>query len=115
MLEARVGDDVDDVRAVAKIVELIEGEEAHAGEIRFLAEDAIEFDRMADGFVNLQAELAAAEDDVPVVSGQCAAEWSATASSAMRGALLDELDLLDEFVALQARVGRRSCLGYERF
>ena len=43
--------------------ELIERQEAHAREIRFHAEDAIEFDGMADGFVNLQAELRAVQND----------------------------------------------------
>ena len=63
VFEARVGDDVYDVRAVAKFVELVEREKTCAGKIRFLAEDAIEFDGVADGFVNLQAELAAAENE----------------------------------------------------
>ena len=37
---AGVGDDVDDVRAVFEFAELFDGEKTHAGEIRFLAEDA---------------------------------------------------------------------------
>ena len=48
--------------AVAQIVELIEGEKTRAGEIGFLAENAVELDGMADGFVNLQTKLAAAKN-----------------------------------------------------
>ena len=87
VLEARVGDHVDDVGAVFQFAQLFDGEKAHAREIRFHAEDAVEFDGMADGFVNLQAELRAVENDGARPSGHCAAECSATDSSAMRGAL----------------------------
>ena len=110
VLEPRVGDDVDDVRAVAKIVQLIEGEKTRAGEIRFLAENAIEFDRMADGFVNLQAELAAAEN-------QCAGRFGAMRGGVERDGffgdprrILDELHLLRRVRSLARRAGRRSCL-----
>ena len=59
MFKARIGDHVDDFRAVLQLAQLFHCEETHAGEIRFHAEDAIELDGMADGFVNLQAELRA--------------------------------------------------------
>src|ERR1022692_2751059 len=57
VLKASVADHVDDLGAIAQVVELIEGEKAHAGVVGFAAEDAVELDGMADGFVNLQAEL----------------------------------------------------------
>ncbi len=63
VLEARVGDDVDDIRAVSQLAQLFGREETHAREIRFHAQDAVELDGMADGFVDLQAELRAIEDD----------------------------------------------------
>ena len=99
VLEARVGDDVDDVRGVAQLAQLFEREEAHAGEIGFHAQHAIEFDGMADGFVNLQAELRAFEDDV------------ALALRALRGLVqrhgffgdalrvADQVERFDQFVA----------------
>src|SRR5580700_5750574 len=62
VFETRVGYDVHDVRAVTQFIELIEGEKARARKIGFLAEDAIEFDGVSDGFVNLQAELASAKN-----------------------------------------------------
>src|SRR5580693_5325871 len=62
VFETRVGDDVHDVRAVAQLVQLIEREKARARKIGFLAEDAIEFDGMTNGFMNLQAELASAKN-----------------------------------------------------
>ena len=43
-------------------MQLVERQKTGAGKIRFLAQDAIEFDGMADGFVNLQAQLAAAQN-----------------------------------------------------
>jgi hypothetical protein len=49
-------------------------------------EDAVEFDRMADRFVNLQTKLASHRaDSVPVFSGHCAAECSATDSRRRAG------------------------------
>ncbi len=63
---ARVADGVDDVGAVAEVIELVEREKAHARIVGFGAEDAIEFDGMADGFMNLQAKLAAFEHEVEV-------------------------------------------------
>src|SRR5271157_1320559 len=64
MIKARVADHVDNIRAVAQVVELVECEKARAGVVGFAAEDAVELDGMADGFVNLQAELRAIEDQV---------------------------------------------------
>ncbi len=58
VVEPRVGDDVHDARGVFEVVQLVERKKTCAGEIRFLAKDAIEFDGMADRFMNLQAELA---------------------------------------------------------
>src|SRR5258708_19469767 len=55
-------DGIYDGRGVKQVIQFVESEKAGAGKIRFLAENAIEFDGMPDGFVNLQAELAAAED-----------------------------------------------------
>jgi hypothetical protein len=52
---AGVGDHIHDRRGVAEVIQFVECEEASAGKIRFLAEDAVEFDGVADGFVNLQA------------------------------------------------------------
>src|SRR5882757_7880839 len=59
---ASVGNDVYDRGCVSKIVQFVESKKTGTGKIGFLAENAIEFDRMAHGFVNLQAKLAAAED-----------------------------------------------------
>ncbi len=63
VIEARIRNDVHNARSVFQLVQLVEGQKTCAGEIRFLAEDAIQLDGMADRFVNLQSELAAAEDD----------------------------------------------------
>ena len=69
MLGAGVAHDVDDMGPVAQVVQLVEGEEAHAGVVGFPAEDAVELNRMADGFVDLQAELAAVQDQIEFALG----------------------------------------------
>jgi len=46
-----------------QLVQLVERQKTGAGEIRFLTKNSVELDGMADGFVDLQAELAAAEDE----------------------------------------------------
>src|SRR5579859_6223600 len=59
---AGIGDDVYDRRCVTQIIQLVERKKTGAGKIGFLAENAIEFNGMADGFVNLQAKLASPEN-----------------------------------------------------
>src|SRR5260370_40157972 len=63
VVEPGIGDDVHDARSVFQLVQLIESQKTCASEIRFLAEDAVQLDGVTDRFVNLQAELAAAEDE----------------------------------------------------
>src|SRR4051794_9706229 len=64
MAHARIEDDVEQVRAVAIAAEHVEGDEAGAGEVAFVAEDAVELERMADGLVNLQHHLVGHEQHV---------------------------------------------------
>ncbi len=99
VLEARVGDDVDDIGGVAQLAQFLERKKTHAGEICFHAQDAVEFDGMADGFMNLQAKLRAFEND------------GALALRTLRGFMQSEsffgdalrvagqIERLDEFVA----------------
>ena len=54
---AAIGDHVDDIAAVAKLAEFLEGEERRAGKVCFHSENAVELDGMSDGLVNLEAEL----------------------------------------------------------
>ncbi len=63
MFEPRVGHHVDDIGSVAQLAQLIEREKTQAGEIRFHAQHAVELDGMADGFVNLQAQLRAFQNE----------------------------------------------------
>ena len=62
VLLARIGDDVDEVAAVTQRAQLIQREERRAGKIGFHAQHAIELDRMADGFVDLQAQAASCRE-----------------------------------------------------
>src|SRR5512140_2967479 len=54
VFQTRVGNNVDDFRRVLQLVELVDRQEAHAGEVRLGAEHAVELDRVADRFVRLQ-------------------------------------------------------------
>ena len=49
-------------RAELELPELVGGEEARAGEVRLVAERAIELGRMADRFVNRQPEVRRVQD-----------------------------------------------------
>ncbi len=63
VIEPRVRDDVHNAGSVFQLVQLIESQKTCAGEIRFLAKNAIQLDGMADRLMNLQPELAGAEDE----------------------------------------------------
>src|SRR5690242_7339783 len=62
MLQASVSNDVHHVRAVAQLIQLIQRQKTGACKVGFLAEHAIKFNRVTDGLVNLQAELAGTEN-----------------------------------------------------
>src|SRR5258708_6527338 len=63
VVEPGVRDDVHDARSVFQLVQLVERQKTCAGEIRFLTKNTVQLDGMADRFVDLQPELAAAEDE----------------------------------------------------
>jgi len=65
-----VGDDIDYLRPVAEVAEHIGRDEARPRVRRLHAEYPVEFGRMADGFVDLERELAALEDDSASAFGQ---------------------------------------------
>ena len=69
VLEARVANHVDDFGAVAQMIQLVEREKAHARVVGLRAEHAVELDGMADGFVNLQSQLAAIQDQIEAAFG----------------------------------------------
>src|SRR5258708_31145859 len=59
MIEAGVCNHIHDARRVFQLVQLIEGQKTCARKIGFPTYDAIQLDGVADGFVDLQAELSA--------------------------------------------------------
>ena len=69
VLDARVANRVDQIGAVAQVIQLVEREKAHARVVGLRAEHAIELDGMADGFVNLQPELAAIQNQIEAAFG----------------------------------------------
>ena len=101
VLEARVGNHVDDVRAVFQLAQFFDGEKTHAREICFHAENAIELDGMADGFVNLQAELRAIENDGALPFGALRGGMQRDAFFGDARRVADEIERFDQLVALQ--------------
>ena len=69
VLDARIANGVDQIGTVAQVIQLVEREKAHARVVGLRAEHAIELDGMADGFVNLEAELAAIQDQIEAAFG----------------------------------------------
>src|SRR5215472_6509396 len=59
-----VANDVDAMVAVPERAELVERRERRAGEVRLPAHDAVELERMADRFVDLQRDLIAGKHDI---------------------------------------------------
>ena len=101
VVEPGVGDDIHNVGGVFQAVQLVERQKTGAGEIRFLAEHAVEFNGMPDRFVNLQSQLAAAKDERPEF-------LRALGRGMKRGSLFrgdrrvsHQIERFNEFIALQ--------------
>src|SRR5579885_2392998 len=101
VLDPRVGDHVDDFRRVAQRVELVERQETRPREIRFLPEHAIQLDRMPNGLVDLQPELAAPENQRP--RSLRALRRTVQLGGLLRNlrSMLHQIERLDQLVALQ--------------
>src|SRR5271157_5532054 len=69
VFQARVAHHIDDLGAVAQPAKLVEREKAHAGVVGFAAQHAVELDGVADGFVDLQTELRAVQNQVELAFG----------------------------------------------
>src|SRR3974390_1085271 len=101
VFKARVAHHVNDAGPIAQRVELIEREEAHAGVVRLRAENAIELDGMPDGFVDLEPELAAVEDQTELALGALVrgVERHSLLGDARR--VSGKVEFVDELVALE--------------
>src|SRR5258708_32634782 len=99
MLLAGIGNHIDQVTAIAKSAQLVDSEEGRTRKIGLHAEDAVEFDRMSDGFVNLQAKLRAVKNNVEHAFGRliCLMKRYGFFGNAPR--VVDQLQLFDQFVA----------------
>src|ERR1700722_5466823 len=69
VFDTRVADGVDQIGTIAQVIQFIEREKAHARVIGLRAQHAIELDGMADGFVNLEPDLAAVQDQIEAALG----------------------------------------------
>ena len=101
MLLARVAHHVDDLRSVAQVIQLIQREEAHARVVGLAAQHAIEFDRVADGFVNLQAQLRAVQNQVEFAFGTLVGGVQRHRLFGDPRRVLQQAQLVHQFVALQ--------------
>src|SRR5258708_33097271 len=94
-------DGIYDGRGVKQVIQFVESEKAGAGKIRLLAENAIEFDGMPDGFVNLEAELAAAEDQRGFFFGALRGGVEGDRLFGHLRSVLQKIHGLDQFVAAE--------------
>ncbi len=101
VLDARVANGVDEIGAVAQMIQLVEREKAHARVVGLRAEHAIELDGMADGFVNLEAELAAVEDQIEAAFGALIGRVQRHGLFGHARRVLEQIELVDQLVALE--------------
>ena len=101
VLQARIAHHVDDVRPIAQMAQLIEREEAHARVVGLAAQHAIELDGVADGFVNLQAQLRAVEDQVEFALGALVGLMQRHGLFGDARGVLQQAQLVHQFVAFQ--------------
>ena len=99
MLLASVGDNVHHIAAVTESAQLVEREERGAGEVRFHAQHAIKFDGMPDGFVDLQPELRAIENDVEHAFGTLVGVMQSHGFFGDAAGILDEVQFINQFVS----------------
>src|SRR5579864_1558625 len=64
VLEPGVAYCVDDLGAIAQIVQLVEGQEAHAGVVGLRTQHAIQLNRVPDRFMDLEPDLAAVQNQI---------------------------------------------------
>ena len=101
VFDARVANRVDQVGAVAQMIQLVEREKAHARIIGLGTEHAIELDGMADGFVNLQPELAAIQDQVEAAFGALIGRVQRHGLFGHERRVRQQIQFVDQLVALE--------------
>ena len=108
----RVGDDVDEVGAVAEArLELVRGQEARAGVGRLGAEHAVELGRVAARLVDLQVELRRGEDDREAAGRALRRRQEFDGLLGERFGLLGEAETADELVARRVPAAARIRVG----
>src|ERR1035438_9893315 len=98
MLLARIGNYVYQLAAVTQCAQFVEREERSTGEVRFHSQHAIEFDGMSDGFVNLQSELRAVENDVECAFGTLVGMMECYCFFRYAAGILQQLQFFDQLV-----------------
>ena len=83
------------------MIQFVEREEAHARVVGLRAEHAIELDGMTDGFVNLEAELAAVENQIEGAFGTFVGGVQCHGLFGDARRVLEQIDLVDQLVALE--------------
>ncbi len=101
VFDARVANRVDQVGAVAQVVQLVEREKAHARVVGLRTQHAIELDGMADGFVNLQSELAAIQDQIEAAFGALIGRVQRHGLFGDARRVLQQIEFVDQLVAFE--------------
>ena len=101
VLKASVGDNIHNLGAVLQLPQFFGGEETHARKIRFHAQHAVELNRMADRFVNLQAQLRAIENDRALPLGALGGRMQRNRFFGDALRMGHQVERFDQFVAAQ--------------
>ncbi len=101
VLDASVANRVDQFRAVAQVIQFVEREKAHARVVGLRTEHAIELDGMADGFVHLQSELAAIQDQIEAAFGALIGRVQRHGLLGHARRVLQQCQFVDQLIALE--------------
>ena len=99
VLLAGVCHHVDQIAAVTQRAQFFQRKKGSAREVCFHAKNAIEFDGMADGFVNLQSQLRTIKDDIEPAFGALIGVMQCNGFFRDATSVLQQLQFFDQFVS----------------
>src|SRR5581483_9254345 len=101
VFRARIAHDIDNLRSIPQPVQLVEREEAHTGIVGLAAEHAVEFDGMAHGFMDLEPELGAIQDEVEFALGALGGGMQRNGFFRDASDISHQVPFLDQFVTFE--------------
>ena len=108
VIKPRVSDDVHDARSVLKFVQLIESQKTRARKIGFLPEDTVQFDGMSNRFVDLESQLAGAQDERADFFRALRGRMECGGFFGDDGSISHQIERIDEFVALESMLAAKT-------